>query len=1829
MEKRRIISILLAAVMFLTSCIAPVQLFAAEESVLTGFITRSGDKLMNGEQEFRFISSNVPTLLMVEDVYWHVPDPWEQEDAIKTVKQMGGEVIRTYVLSVKKSSDTLEVRHVEGPGEFNEAAFLAMDKALQLANQYGIRLIIPFVDEYSWQGGTADYAAFRKKTKAAFYTDEQIKADFKATINYVLNRVNTYTGVAYKDDPAILAWETGNELVPPSHAWTAEMAAYIKSIDSNHLVIDGKYGIDTASLDDPNIDIVSNHYYPDHYPNYADQCSTDRLASQGKKPYIIGEFGFVQPDTIEELLDIVVENGTAGAFIWSLRFHNKEGGFYPHTEGVRSGVFYSAYRWPGFPSGDTYFEAETLSLLREKAYEIQGIDAPAIEEPATPVLLPINSVSAITWKGSAGAEGYDVLRASSAEGPWEVIASDFSFTLAEPQYFNDTRAVSGETYYYAVKAKNSGGESDMSNVVGPVVANHAIIDNINGGAYYVEWGKFYDYSTDLKYDGTAIDDYHGDYFRLKQLSTATQQYVSYALPQAGEGHVVTPDVFTVETYFDPGKEADFTIQVSSNDALYIDLTPDIETIEGEKTKVIYTGTLPADTKYVNILFPDESTAQLGKVVLEYITDGAALTFPQPKKGQLVSDGKIIDEMNNTLKIHAHEGDLGFETGDDYGYFDGDLKRLIKSNVGTLTSFTYKAGGDMNYFKMTTFVRQDNGEYIAPNFKIYASEDESGFSEIEDISYSRVASPKGGWWNRDQYIIYSLPEGTRYLKVEFPDLTGSLGTWVAQVSVVEIGVGSVTIERPPTDRKTDIIDNFDGYSGSNNQLREACTFNEWGSAGSITLDPEHKNGGTYGLKFVADLDTKGPHDGTGFAGYDLAIDNADWSGKSGIQFWLDPNGQTMPIEFQFQEASSNEQWKCTLNLTGSEEAGIFKLPFSSFWRNDGVWNKNPSDPKYNGALDLDVINTFGIYTSGHGSHTIYFDSIGLYYDNAIDTFENYGGDNAGLQSVWTINSSGDNVTAALDSSNKNDGSYGLKYEYTVGSKGFCGLEKNTSHADWTGTNGIQLWLKPDGSNRNLSVQFKEASGDYWKAQLALSGTEGRWVDIPFSSFSRPDWQGGSGTIELNDIIEFGFYVDGAQGTGAIYFDSIKPVKLTSIDNFEFYNGSQSKLQSSWTVHGDGCPITAALDETHKSDGAFALKYDYDLTSIGWGGLMKALPKMNWTGKNAISLWTKGDGSSRSVSIQFKENSGEYWKASFDVTGTEGQIVSIPLASFATPDWSSGNDILELDEIIEIAVYIDRGASGAGTGTLYIDALKLTDIPVIDDFDYYDGGELTAKKVYVPNEWGNTVTLTPDTVNKNAGKYGVNYQYALSAERNFAGVTKQLNGMSWVGSNGIQFWYKPDGSNNKLVLQFKEPNQETFETYITLSGTEAETVFIPFTDFHYPPWYSGGAGANGVIDLEAIAEFSIYVNLVDGGTEGTHNLYFDSIELVNRVIDPEEPEEPTDPEEPDDSDEDDDRNTNTLPSAVKSSTGAASVHPQAGGTVSLGTKAGILIPAGALSGSSRQNVTIKTLDKTAAPSGFKVLGQTYTFNVGSQESYKFNKPVTLTFEFDPSALEEGEVPSVFYYDNTLGRWVRLGGTVQNNTIKVEVDHFTDFAVFSTKLHAFPDLIPMHWGYNEIRELDALGVTSGYTNGNFGPDDYITRAEFSTLIAKALQLPSYLPEIPTFLDVKPADWFFKFVEPAYKRGLIKGSNGIFNPTGYITREQLLVILMNGLGNIPADLTGKTSFDDDVKISSWARPYVEAAQREGLTNFNSDDNLLHPQNKVTRAEACKLIVDFMKKQK
>lgn len=464
---------------------APTEHQQDVKSQHKNFIQVRNGQLYDGDERFRFISFNVPTLLYVEDEMafdqqnpYGLPTEFELRDLYETVNQLGGNLIRAYTIPVRNTNFPPEsVTYVEAPGIFNENAFKAMDLAIALAGEYNVRLVIPLLNDQQWMGGRPNYAEFRNKPNEVFYTDRELIDDFKKTITHVLTRVNTITGIPYAEDPTIMAWETGNELENPD-AWLTEIAAHIKSLAPKQLLIDGYNAIHyndapgvigksqfprEASLNDPNVDLVNTHHYEPSAPDTIKNLKETVRRVGGRKPIFLGEFGFISTPGAEDVMEYITsEPSIPGGLMWSLRRHHKNGGFYHHTEPFGRGL-YRAYQWPGFADGNGYDETKLLNTARAHAHMIRGITPPAITAPKPPKIIPFQATPLFSWQGSAGASGYDIERASTKSGPWTQITYNKD-DMETPGFalYTDENAPLDTPVCYRIIARNAGGMSNPS-----------------------------------------------------------------------------------------------------------------------------------------------------------------------------------------------------------------------------------------------------------------------------------------------------------------------------------------------------------------------------------------------------------------------------------------------------------------------------------------------------------------------------------------------------------------------------------------------------------------------------------------------------------------------------------------------------------------------------------------------------------------------------------------------------------------------------------------------------------------------------------------------------------------------------------------------------------------------------------------------------------------------------------------------------------------------------------------------------------------------------------------------------------------------------------------------------------------------------------------------------------------------------------------------------------------------------------------------------------------------------------------------------------------------
>lgn len=533
------------------------------------YITRRGAKLYDGDREFRFFGANMPGLVLPYDWTLYLPErlqlptAWEQEDAFKTLDQMNLRVVRTWNLPMRRPSEAPASWHyVLGPGKFNEEAFRTIDNLFALANRYRVRVIFDFSAEAgAYLGGIQTYAEHRGKKAADFYTDPQLREDYKATLRHVLGRVNSITGVPYREEKAVLAWQFGNEMHKAPDAWLSEMGAFLRELAPNHLVSETRHQPGQPLLVDPNIDLLTRHLYA-NYPGvkggWEEAIRREVARIQGERPLYIGEFGpyidgkmFTPENVVDKfksfLSYVESEPTIPGALLWSMYFHHDRGGFYWHQIMTYPAVW--AYHWPGFPSAHAQREIGLMQALREAAFRIQGKPVPPVPVPDAPELLPFEGTPLFSWRGSAGATGYDIERAPAPDGPWRVVAANISDgDVAYRPLFSDATARAGEAWHYRVIARNPSGSSGPSNVVGPVrVRRVCLVDELQ------------DFSrVEAKSDGLRVDnDYNALYAEyLFRARGSAGEWVRYRVP----GAIASAKIVA----FYDGRVEDCTIECSAD-----------------------------------------------------------------------------------------------------------------------------------------------------------------------------------------------------------------------------------------------------------------------------------------------------------------------------------------------------------------------------------------------------------------------------------------------------------------------------------------------------------------------------------------------------------------------------------------------------------------------------------------------------------------------------------------------------------------------------------------------------------------------------------------------------------------------------------------------------------------------------------------------------------------------------------------------------------------------------------------------------------------------------------------------------------------------------------------------------------------------------------------------------------------------------------------------------------------------------------------------------------------------------------------------------------------
>ena len=160
-----------------------------------------------------------------------------------------------------------------------------------------------------------------------------------------------------------------------------------------------------------------------------------------------------------------------------------------------------------------------------------------------------------------------------------------------------------------------------------------------------------------------------------------------------------------------------------------------------------------------------------------------------------------------------------------------------------------------------------------------------------------------------------------------------------------------------------------------------------------------------------------------------------------------------------------------------------------------------------------------------------------------------------------------------------------------------------------------------------------------------------------------------------------------------------------------------------------------------------------------------------------------------------------------------------------------------------------------------------------------------------------------------------------------------------------------------------------------------------------------------------------------------------------------------------------------------------------------------------------------------------------------------------------------------------------------------------------------ISNHWAKDFINDLISKNILSGYQDGTIKPDKNISRAELTTIVAKAMGLKPVENPVLDFADkANIPSWAAGYIAVAKEKGIVLGYNDkTFGPNKNCTRQEAVTIIMNAFKLGESD--NKLTFKDEKEISSWAYKSV-AKFTESKIIDGYPDNTFKPGNNITRAE-------------
>lgn len=176
-------------------------------------------------------------------------------------------------------------------------------------------------------------------------------------------------------------------------------------------------------------------------------------------------------------------------------------------------------------------------------------------------------------------------------------------------------------------------------------------------------------------------------------------------------------------------------------------------------------------------------------------------------------------------------------------------------------------------------------------------------------------------------------------------------------------------------------------------------------------------------------------------------------------------------------------------------------------------------------------------------------------------------------------------------------------------------------------------------------------------------------------------------------------------------------------------------------------------------------------------------------------------------------------------------------------------------------------------------------------------------------------------------------------------------------------------------------------------------------------------------------------------------------------------------------------------------------------------------------------------------------------------------------------------------------------------------------------FTDVKPTDWYYNAVRDVYDRGYMNGTGADRFSPKATTNRATVVTILYRMAGSPE--GDASSFPDVPANAWYSKAVAWAARYGIVFGyENGNFGPNDPVTREQMAMIFNRyasylGVNRGTVDLDLSAFVDGQTVSASAEAAMCWAAQRGVITG--KEGNRLDPKGLSSRAETATVLSRFV----